>query len=175
MACQLQRCWVHILRKGHELKLRHPEAADAGAWVDSIHQLYLEAQALISQPGYAQLVESIRGTYRQSFEQRLLTHITPALTSRILEQARLAKFLSRKINEVCVFVQFPDVPSENNPAERGVRPIVIARKVCGGSRSEDGSKTKMILMSLLHTAQVRKMDPITAVEQMLLGNPMFAK
>lgn len=175
LSCQLLRCWVHILRKGHELKMRHPEATDACAWVDIIHQLYLEAQELISQPEYAKLVESIRATYRQSFEQRLLAHVTPALTSTILEQARLAKFISRKINELFVFVQYPDVPSENNPAERAVRPIVIARKVCGGSRSEDGSKTKMILMSLLYTALVRKIDPIVAVEQMLLGKPMFAK
>lgn len=166
---------MHILRKGHELKRRHPEATEACAWVDDIHQLYLEAIALIQQPAYAELAESIRATARQAFEQRLLAHVTPALTSPIREQARLAKFLTRKINEVFVFVQYPEVPSENNPAERGVRPIVITRKVCGGSRSEEGAKTKMILMSLLYTAQVRKMDPIGAVEQMLLGQPMFTK
>ena len=39
--------------------------------------------------------------------------------------------------------------------------------------NKNGSKTKMVLMSLLHTAQLRALDPITAVEQMLLGAPMF--
>ena len=39
-----------------------------------------------------------------------------------------------------VFVEDPRVPSDNNGAERSLRPAVIARKVCGG--------TKMTLMSV---------------------------
>ena len=34
-------------------------------------------------------------------------------------------------------------PSDNNPAERSLRPLVISRKISGGTRSEQGTETKM--------------------------------
>jgi hypothetical protein len=82
--------------------------------------------------------------------------------------------LTGDINELFVFVEHHAVPRENNPAERAIRPLVITRKVCGGTRSQKGSETKMVLTSLLHTAQLRGREPITAVEQLLLGTPIFA-
>ena len=173
LGCQLQRCWTHLLRKGHDLKTRHPDAADARAWVEGVRAIYDDAKALIASSGYADLAEHLREARRLAFERRVLAHVQPALGSPIKEQARLAKFLTRKINELFVFVHYPEVPSENNPAERAIRPLVITRKVCGGTRSEKGSKSKMILLSLLHTAHVRGLDPITSLEQMLLGTPMF--
>jgi transposase len=171
--CQLQRCWTHILRKGRELKARYPDAADAHAWVQGVRAIYDAATALVTAPDYAKLPEAERQKHRLACEQQLLAHAQPALSSLVLEQARLAKFLMRKINELFVFVQYPEVPSENNPAERAIRPLVITRKVCGGTRSPKGSKTKMVLMSLLHTARARGMDPLAAIEQMLLGTTMF--
>ena len=40
-----------------------------------------------------------------------------------------------------VFVAEPDVPADNNPAERSRRHLVISRKVSGGTRSERGTGT----------------------------------
>jgi hypothetical protein len=173
LACQLQRCWVHLVRHGHEITTRYPDAAEAHAWVDGVRALYDDAKALVASPGYAELAESVRAAHRLACQQQLLAHAQPAVTSTIKEQACLAKYLTGYINELFVFVHYPEVPSENNPAERAIRPLVIARKVCGGTRSAQGSRTKMVLMSLLHTAQLRGLDPLAAVEQMLLGTPMF--
>ena len=36
----------------------------------------------------------------------------------------------------------------NNLAERSVRPLVIARKISGGTRSPNGSETLMVFFSL---------------------------
>ena len=130
--------------------------------------------ALVASSGYAELAETIRETHRLACQQHLLDYVRPALTAPIKEQACLAKYLTGYVNELFVFVQYPEVPSENNPAERAIRPLVITRKVCGGTRSAQGSNTKMVLMSLLHTAQLRGMDPIAAIEGMLLDSPMFA-
>ena len=173
LACQLQRCWVHILRHGHEIKVRSPDAVVAHAWVDGVRAIYDEAKARVAAPGYAKLAESLRERQRLAFQRRILAHARPALTSGIEEQARLAKYLTDYVNELFVFVHYPEVPSENNAAERALRPLVIARKISGGTRSPRGSETKMVLMSLLHTALVRGLDPLIAVEQMLLGSPMF--
>lgn len=83
-----------------------------------IKAIYDDATALLVTPGYAYLAEPIREEQRLACQQRLLTHARPALTSAITEQACLAKYLTRYINELSVFVQYPEVSSENNPAER---------------------------------------------------------
>ena len=51
-----------------------------------------------------------------------------------------------------------DGATENNLAERTLRPTVIARKVSFGSQSENGAKTREILMSVLLTLKQRFSD-----------------
>lgn len=43
------------------------------------------------------------------------------------------------------------IPSENNAAERGIRPLVIARKISHGSQGVKGRETRSVLMSIVHT------------------------
>ncbi len=73
----------------------------------------------------------------------------------------LAKRLLRHQEELFLFVLVPDLPADNNLAERSIRPLVIMRKISGGSRSEDGSKTRLTLASLLGTGQARHLNPFT--------------
>ena len=42
--------------------------------------------------------------------------------------------IERHIKELFVFVAEPDVPADNNAAERSRRHLVISRKVSGGTR-----------------------------------------
>ena len=65
------------------------------------------------------------------------------------------------------WVASPDIPAENNFAERELRPMVIARKISFGSQSERGLKTREILMTILHTARCRGHDPAEFLERAL--------
>ena len=60
-----------------------------------------------------------------------------------------------------------NVPSDNNRAERELRPTVIARKVSFGSQSEEGAATRSILMSIIHTASKRLKDK--SLEEWFVG------
>ena len=51
-------------------------------------------------------------------------------------------------------------PSDNNPAERSLRPLVISRKISGGTRSEQGTETKMALASLFGTWRAQGLNPL---------------
>jgi len=66
-----------------------------------------------------------------------------------------------------MFVADPAVPATNNAAERALRPLVIDRKISGGTRSEQGSRTRMILQSLVDTGEVRSQDPMAAMQALL--------
>ena len=50
------------------------------------------------------------------------------------------------------------IPAENNLAERDLRSLVIARKNRFGSQSDQGSRTREILMTVLHTLKKRGKD-----------------
>ena len=66
----------------------------------------------------------------------------------------------------------PAVPSDNNAAERSLRPLVISRKISGGTRSAVGTNTKMTLASLFGTWRARSANPLTACRQ-LLSSPQL--
>jgi hypothetical protein len=71
----------------------------------------------------------------------------------------LCERVERFLPELFVFVAFPGVPSHNNLAERSVRPLVIARKISGGTRSPKGSSTRMGLASLFGTWMAQGLNP----------------
>lgn len=89
-------------------------------------------------------------------------------------QQVLSQRIERFLPELFIFVEYPEVPSENNAAERAVRPAVIARKISEGTRSRKGSETKMTLMSLFGTWAVQGLDTIEACRQMLISALMAA-
>jgi len=49
-----------------------------------------------------------------------------------------------------------DVPLTNNLAERVIGPLVVTRKISGGSRSKAGAKAHAINMSIIQTMKMRK-------------------
>lgn len=71
----------------------------------------------------------------------------------------LAKRLLRHLDELYQFVLHPAVPADNNLAERALRPVVVQRKISGGTRSRAGSETRLGLASLFGTWQARNLNP----------------
>ena len=71
----------------------------------------------------------------------------------------LAKRLLRHQDELFQFVLVRGLPADNNLAERGLRPLVIMRKISGGSRSPHGTRTRLTLASLFATWQARLLNP----------------
>src|SRR5262249_19692054 len=76
---------------------------------------------------------------------------------------RLLKRLRRHRTELFTFLDHPEVPSDNNHAERQIRPAVIARKNSYANGSEDGAETQAILMSVFRTLKQRGHNPVSAV------------
>lgn len=76
---------------------------------------------------------------------------------------RLAKRLHRYGEELLTFVEFEGVPSNNNHAEREIRPAVLMRKASHGSQSERGAATRGVLMSVCRTLKNRGLDPLQTI------------
>ena len=82
-------------------------------------------------------------------------------------QARLCRRIENHIKELFVCVGQPEVPPDNNAAERSLRPVVTSRKISGGTRSIQGTDTKMTLASIFGTWRVQGFNPLTACRQLL--------
>ncbi len=84
-----------------------------------------------------------------------------------MPQAPLCRRLLKHLAELFVFVGDPAVPPDNNEAERGLRHLVTCREISGGTRSAEGSDTKMALASLFGTWRVQGQNPYTACRHLL--------
>lgn len=156
-----QRCWAHLLRDIHDLRVAHPADETLGAWAAAVHVLYADAVAF-GHPDPRQRRRALR-----RFEDRLLAVCQPFLERPEAPQRVLCARIARHLSELFVFVAQPEVPPDNNAAERSLRHLVTSRKISGGTRSAQGTDTKMILSTLFGTWQARGLNPLLACRQLL--------
>lgn len=152
-----QRCWVHLLRDLHQLKQDHAAETDVIEWAQKVRELYDEACAWLDTP-VAPSTEERRQKYQTLCERSDELGLRYASTSTH-PCCALSKRLLRHQDELFQFVLVPDLPADNNLAERSIRPLVVLRKISGGSRSENGSRTRMVLASLFGTWAARQLNP----------------
>ena len=157
-----QRCWVHFLRDVHDLKKQFPQDEVLLTWAKQVKAIYDEAVAWAAQGPDSHLTPRVqhqtRVAQQHAFEQRLGELCKPFLREEVPQQT-LCKRVETFLPELFVFVAVPGVPAHNNLAERSVRPLVIARKISGGTRSSKGSLTRMGLASLFGTWMAQGLNP----------------
>ena len=155
-----QRCWVHFLRDGHDLKEQYADDPAVREWFRQVKALYEQARAYVGPdpdlPPAKQ--EAARTQQQHAFEQELWQLCAPYVHTASPLQT-LCKRVERFLPELFVFIARPEVPSDNNLAERSVRPLVIARKISGGSRSPTGSQTRLALFSCFGTWAAQGLNP----------------
>ena len=166
---QHQRCWVHLRRDLHHLQeAAVTDVSRAGvevrAWVGAAQTLGDQVRAASTSPPTDPAV-------RAATAQALLLDLR-SLGEQFAEQTThpchtLARRLWRFQGELLTCVQQPDVPADNNLAERAIRPLVVGRKISGGTRSPRGSATRMALATLAHTWVASGLAPLAEFRRLL--------
>ena len=155
-----QRCWVHFLRDIHDLKKAYPDHAELWQWSKEVKQIYERAKAARAPDPPLPFTKqhAKRVALQHAFEQELWQVCAPFVQTQT-PMHTLCERVERFLPELFVFVAYPGVPSDNNLAERSVRPLVIACKISGGTRSPKGSSTRMGLASLFGTWVAQGLNP----------------
>jgi transposase len=156
-----QRCWAHLLREIHDLRVGQPTDEALGAWAAAVHAIYAEAVAF-AHPDARERVRAMR-----RFEERLLEACRPFLADKMAPQRMLCARIERHLAELFVFVAHPEVPPDNNAAERSLRHLVTSRKISGGTRSPQGTATKMTTSTIFGTWRLQGLDPLRACRGLL--------
>ena len=150
---------MHLLRDLHTLKDQHEEDGAVVQWATEVRQVYDEAQDWLGEHPQATAGER-KAAYTQAFTRACALGQQYAQT-RDHPCPTLAKRLLRHQDELFQFLLVPGLPADNNLVERSLRPLVIMRKISGGSRSEEGTITRLTLASLLQTWAARNLDRFT--------------
>jgi transposase len=156
-----QRCWAHLLREIHELRVLYPQERGLARWAAQVHRVYTRAVE------YRGRDRRARHHARRRFEQQLQRQCAPWAERPTAVQRKLCARILRHLEELFVFVAEPMVPPDNNGAERSLRHLVTARKISGGTRSARGTDTKMQLSSLFGTWRAQGRNPYHACRQLL--------
>ena len=157
-----QRCWAHLLRDIHKLKVLYPEDAGLVRWARRVQRLYAKAVGWTAAGGCS-------SREQLTLETRLLGLCRPFLEDPLAVQGKLCRRIERHIKELFVFVSHPETPPDNNAAERSLRHLVISRKISGGARSGAGSDSKMTLASLFGAWRARGLNPFLECRRPLIS------
>ena len=167
-----QRCWVHLLRDLHGLKEKHGQDVKVRQWAMQVQATYRLAQKRLEQQ------PALSGAQKEALRGRLVERIVEL--GQKYAKARghpcqaLAKRLLRHQDELFEFVVVEGLSADNNLAERSIRPLVVGRKISGGSRSAEGSEVRMGLASLVGTWAARGLNPFEECVRMLQSqNPLL--
>lgn len=168
-----QSCLAHLLRKSKEIgqileAMKSPGRASL-RFCRKLMRLFKEACA-VNIPATKKARKELEADFRRRLDaickKQLSYKKAETLRKRLLPDAR-------EYNEVFAFILF-DGPPTNNHAERALRPLVIFRKVCMGSRSAEGSRNISVFSSLTETAKLQSSPPLDMFQALISGTPAKA-
>lgn len=147
VACEQQICWVHLLRKAHEYCEREWATVPMKELKDILKQKYETMKtwhAKIYTP-------EERKKYYEKKKKEFMKLAKQKKWKGADAKTFLEEWIVQHQDRLVTFLKYQGAPSENNEAERSVRPMVVFRKITGGSRSEAGAKITDINMSIMET------------------------
>jgi transposase len=165
-----QRCLVHIMRDLKKVKEYWQDDPEVLRYVLRLKGIFESAAALQKEYQNKHWNKSYCAR-RENLKNSLKDFTFPNPNKRILK--RFAKRLERYKDELLTFLYEKGVDCHNNHAEQQIRPDVIFRKITFGNRSENGAQYHSVIMSILQTAKLNGIDPISTFKDILLGAKQY--
>jgi len=157
------RCWAHLLRKARGLA----ESMDAtgrafGQQAVSVLETLMDAiydwRAQNHPEEHTQALATAHQSLLETFKETCEQYGDSAIQHE--KTRNLAREFLNDWAAIFRIVEHPCLPLTNNEAERSLRPWVLMRKICYGSRSQRGTKTFTLLASVIDTCRRRGVDSI---------------
>jgi predicted nuclease with TOPRIM domain len=159
-----QSCWAHLLRNSHEESVYPKASAEVKKLHETLKSMFDEISEILKKPfdlGKRQKEhERFSQIVRKIIESKYQHEDVKRIQTRIANQN--ANLLTALIKE--------NVPLTNNLAERALRPLVVIRKISGGSKSQNGASTLAVIMSILQTLQLQNKPLIPSLKESILNS-----
>ncbi|MFH1748255.1 MAG: IS66 family transposase [Planctomycetota bacterium] len=160
-AADRQYCLVHLLRELEKVD-EHNTTVAWRAFAKTLRRLIRDGIRLRRRPDFSP----------EKYPSRILRlgrrlDAFIATESHDADARRLLKRLRRTGDHLFTFLDYPQIPFENNCAERMIRPAVILRKNSQSNRSDRGASTQAVLMSVYRTLRLRGHEPLQTIADAL--------
>ena len=152
---RVQRCWSHIIREAKDFWNRNPDHPGARDVLRRLRKIYDDAKEAGTLPRHL----------REKASALLLARID-RIVARYADDPVLEKFMIKLRNagsDLFRFVLDPTIPPTNNAAERGLREIVVHRKIRGSIRAEETMTWLANFFSCIMTWKNKKMEYLAEI------------
>ncbi len=158
-----QSCWAHLLRESHKEVTQKTATEEMKKLHQQVKQIYQQLDQATSKPFVKEERESMYAT--------LLTEVqTISKTPYTSDDAKRIQYrITSQNKNLLTALLYKNVPLTNNLAERAIRPLVVTRKISGGSRSRRGAKTHAINMSIVQTMKMKNQSIIHTLQNHILN------
>ena len=160
-AADRQKCIPHLLRELQKVD-QHNDSVEWQAFAKSLRRLLRDGIRLRKRPDFTpQRYQSRIHRLNRRVGQLAWADYADA------DARRLGKRLRKHGEYLFTFLDYPDLPHDNNFGERQIRPAVILRKNSQSNRSDRGAATQSVLMSVYRTIKLRGLNPTKTIADAL--------
>lgn len=156
-----QSCWVHLLRVSREAMREEGASKEVKTLHAELKELFYELRALVE----SRFHKRERARAYELYRKRL-----QAIEDRDYHESDSKKVqarIRRQGENLLTALKYEGVPLTNNHAERQIRPMVVTRKISGGSRSPEGAGTHAVNMSITQTVLLEGKNFFTGIKELL--------
>lgn len=178
-------CWApyfsldikHALCNAHLLRELNGVVENAKhAWASNMRQLLSDTNKAVAKSENGCLtgaqLESLSNEYRKIIELGIAETDGLGPVERTASRCLLERFILRD-HQILLFAKEPNVPFDNNQAERDIRMVKVKQKVSGCFRSEQGAKQFARIRSYVSTVKKQGQTILEALQNVFLGNPFM--
>lgn len=159
---QHQSCWSHLLRISHEQANDKNASAEMKALHQTLKDLFKILQSTIEAP-----FDFAKRKERFSQCELIIDQI-----GQIEYQCQDAKDIQTRIRNqgtnLITALNHTDVPLTNNLAERQLRPLVVIRKMSGGSKTFNATQIHMVIMSVFESLKLKSLPVFLSLKNSIL-------
>ncbi|MCK5803113.1 MAG: IS66 family transposase [Lentisphaeria bacterium] len=159
----LAYCWAHVRRDF--VKLARSERGSLGwaiGWIKRIKGLYRLNRGRIaaknSPEALSEAQVALRGALRE-IEQQCGEELSRPYNWTTVNRRKVLESMQRHWEGLTVFLRDPDIPMDNNFAERLFRPVANFRKASYGVHSKEFGEITALLLSVFATLRLNGIAP----------------
>lgn len=150
--CPQQKCLIHFIRDLNSAILEHPYDQGLKQLAANFSGVVKPIIETVDRHG---LKKRFLGKFRNSVDQfykRLVGDGAGEAGQKLIER------LQKNRNKMFTFLEFDNVPWNNNNAEHAVKAFALHRRVIDGLTTEKALRDTLVLLSVCETCKCKKID-----------------
>jgi transposase-like protein len=151
--CRQQKCLIHFIRDLNDVLLKSPFDKELRELAQTFAGLVRPMVETVDQRG---LKRRYLSKHKIAVERFYNLVSRRGFTGE--DSVKLVERLQKNRTKMFTFLDFDDVPWNNNNAEHAVKAFASLRRVIDGSTSEEGLRDYLVLLSLCETCKYRNLD-----------------